>query len=46
MYKVYPAGIHCMQARKYESKGYTLALKPKAVTRSPEQGYQWPHKKD
>ena len=25
----------------------TLALKPRAdVTRSPKQGYQWPHKKD
>ena len=25
----------------------TLALKPKGdVTRSPKQGYQWPHKKD
>ena len=28
-------------------KGSTLDLKPKAdVTRSPRQGYQWPHKKD
>ena len=28
-------------------KGYTLALKSWAeVTRSPKQGYQWPHKKD
>ena len=28
-------------------KGSTLHLKPKAdVTRSPRQGYQWPHKKD
>ena len=28
-------------------KGSTLALKPRAdVTRSPKQGYQWPHKKD
>ena len=25
----------------------TLALKPRAdITRSPKQGYQWPHKKD
>ena len=25
----------------------TLALKPKEdITRSPKQGYQWPHKKD
>ena len=36
-----------MQARKYASEGSTLALKPRAdVTRSPKQGYQWPHKKD
>ena len=28
-------------------KGSTLALKPRAdVTRSPKQGYQWPHEKD
>ena len=28
-------------------KGSTLALKSRAdVTRSPKQGYQWPHKKD
>ena len=34
------------QARKHASKS-TLALKPRAdVTRSPKQGYQWPHKKD
>ena len=33
-----------MQARKHTSKGSTLALKPRAdVTRSPKQGYQWPH---
>ena len=36
---------------KFESekarKGSTLALKPMAyVTRSPKQGYQWPHQKD
>ena len=31
-----------MQARES-----TLALKPRAdITRSPKQGYQWPHKKD
>ena len=35
-----------MQARKYVGKGFTLALKPRTdVTRSPKQGYQWPHKK-
>ena len=34
------------QARKHASES-TLALKPKAdITRSPKQGYQWPHKKD
>ena len=34
-----------MQARKHASES-TLALKPRAdVTRSPKQGYQWPHKK-
>ena len=34
------------QARKHASES-TLALKPRAdVTRSPKQGYQWPHKKD
>ena len=28
-------------------KGFTMALKSRAdVTRSPKQGYQWPHKKD
>ena len=32
---------------KHASEGSTLALKPRAdVTRSPKQGYQWPHKKD
>ena len=36
-----------MQARKHASERSTLALKPRAdVTRSPRQGYQWPHKKD
>ena len=35
-----------VQARKHASES-TLALKPRAdVTRSPKQGYQWPHKKD
>ena len=35
------------QARKRASEKSTLALKPRAdVTRSPKQGYQWPHKKD
>ena len=34
-------------ASKKACKGSTLALKPRAyVTRSPNQGYQWPHKKD
>ena len=34
------------QARKHASES-TLALKPRAdITRSPKQGYQWPHKKD
>ena len=37
--------LRITQARK--QKGSTLALKPKAdVTRSPKQGYQWPHEKD
>ena len=41
------AGIHCMQVTKHASEGSTLVLKPRAgVTRSPKQGYQWPHKKD
>ena len=32
---------------KKARKGSTLALKPRAdVTRSPKQGYQWPHGKD
>ena len=40
-------GIHCAQVRKHARKGSILALKPSAdVTRSPKQGYQWPHKKD
>ena len=35
------------QARKYASKKATLALKPRVgISRSPKQGYQWPHKKD
>ena len=35
------------QTRKRTSEKFTLALKPRAdVTRSPKQGYQWPHKKD
>ena len=34
----------CEKARK---KGSTLALKPRAdITRSPKQGYQWPHQKN
>ena len=36
-----------MQARKCASEKSTLAFKPREdVTRSPKQGYQWPHKKD
>ena len=36
-----------MQVTKHTSEGSTLALNPRAdVTRSPKQGYQWPHKKD
>ena len=39
-------GIHCTQARKHASEGSTLALKLRGnITRSPKQGYQWPHKK-
>ena len=35
------------QARKCASEISTLVLKPMAdITRSPKQGYQWPHKKD
>ena len=36
-------------SHKWESmqKGSTMALKPRAdITRSPKQGYQWPHEKD
>ena len=41
------SGIHCTQATKNASEGSTLALKPRGdVTRSPKQGYQWPHEKD
>ena len=41
------SGIHCMQVTKHASDGSTLALKPRGdVTRSPKQGYQWPHEKD
>ena len=41
------SGIHCMQVTKHASKGSTLALKPREdITRSPKQGYQWPHEKD
>ena len=35
------------QATKHASEGSTLALKPRGdITRSPKQGYQWPHEKD
>ena len=37
-------GSHKRESMQKES---TLALKPRAdVTRSPKQGYQWPHEKD
>ena len=40
-------GIYCVQARKHTSKGSALTVGPGAgITRSPKQGYQWPHKKD
>ena len=36
-----------MQVTKHTSEGSTLALKCRGdITRSPKQGYQWPHKKD
>ena len=36
-----------MHATKHASEGFTLPLKPRGdITRSPKQGYQWPHKKD
>ena len=39
--------LRITQVRKYASEGSTVALKPRAdVTRSPKQGYQWPHKTD
>ena len=39
-------GICCTQATK-QARESTVALKPRAdITRSPKQGYQWPHKKD
>ena len=45
--KEWISGIHCAQARTHASEGSTLALKARAdITRSPKQGYQWPHKKD
>ena len=35
------------QARKHASEKPTLALKPRAdISRSPKQGYHWPHEKD
>ena len=38
--------LRITEVRKH-AKGSTLALKPRAdVTRSPKQGYQWPHEKD
>ena len=39
--------LRITQARKHTKKGSTLALKPRVdVTRSPKQGYQWPHERD
>ena len=36
---------YCLQMMKHARKRFNLALKPKAdFTRSPNQGYQWPHK--
>ena len=38
--------VVCRRGRT-QARESTLALKPRAdVTRSPKQGYQWPHKKD
>ena len=39
--------LRITQAKKHAKRGSTLALKPRAdITRSPKQGYQWPHKND
>ena len=39
--------LRIAQVRKLAKNGSTLALKPQVdVTRSPKQGYQWPHEKD
>ena len=39
--------LRITQVREHTKKGSTLALKPREdVTRSPKQGYQWPHEKD
>ena len=36
--------INCPQVTQHRSERSTLALKPRAcITRSPKQGYQWPH---
>ena len=36
-----------MQAMNHTSEGSTLTLKPSSdVTRHPQQGYQWPHKRN
>ena len=46
-YQRWISGIHCMQVTKHASQWSTLALNPRAdITRSPKQGYCWPHKKD
>ena len=42
-----PEVIIRITSEKAHKKGSTLALKPRTeLTRSPKQGYQWPHKKD
>ena len=39
--------VTCMPPLSLNKAEPTLALKPRGdVTRSPKQGYQWPHKKD
>ena len=40
-------GSRCMKAMKHPNRGSILALKPRGdITRSPQQGYEWPDKKD
>ena len=46
-HKRWISGFHCTHATKHTSEGSTLALKPRGdTTRSPTEGYQWPHEKD